>query len=278
MITCDSITKSQIRLHYDLANVFYWLLWGPHIHHGLWDGDESADRAQIRLIERLATEAGIRPGSRVLDVGSGMGGSAIYLAKQLGCDATGLTVSPIQRSWAGTTARLRGLGPHVRFICNDAETAEFPASSFDIVWSIECTEHLFDKPRFFRRAAGWLRPGGRTAICAWLAGDEPQTHQQRQQVYEICEGFLCPSLGTEAEYTAWMQQAGLRVQSFADFTPKTMRTWEICRERVRRSGVRFLARLAGMDMVRFLDRFDTFSRAYRTGAMRYGCFVAQLPA
>ena len=49
------------------------------------------------------------------------------------------------------------------FACQDVETVEYPARSFDVIWSIECTEHLFDKPRFFRRAASWLRPGGRLA-------------------------------------------------------------------------------------------------------------------
>jgi tocopherol O-methyltransferase len=39
-----------------------------------------------------------------------------------------------------------------------------------VVWSIECTEHLFDKRQFFQRVAQWLRLGGRVAICAWLAG------------------------------------------------------------------------------------------------------------
>ena len=57
MIAAAGITKRAIRSHYDLATPFYRLLWGPHIHHGLWDdaNHRLAPRdAQIRLTETLA--------------------------------------------------------------------------------------------------------------------------------------------------------------------------------------------------------------------------------
>jgi tocopherol O-methyltransferase len=277
MIACPTVTRSDIRTHYNLATLFYRLLWGRHVHHGLWDADEPPEVAQERLIERMVADADIRPGSAVLDVGCGIGGSSIYLARQLGCQVTGLTVSGVQRRWAARGAWWHGVRRQARFLKQDAETAEFPPRSFDVIWSIECTEHFFDKPPFFKRAAGWLKPGGRMAICAWLAGDEPQSPEAAQQVYDVCEGFLCPSLGTAADYQKWMTDAGLEMHSYANLTPQVMRTWEICSERARRSRVGLLARLVGVSMTRFLDRFATILNAYRSGAMNYGLFVAQAP-
>ena len=151
------------------------------------------------------------------------------------------------------------------------------AQSADVVWSIECTEHLFDKPQFFRRAANWLRPGGRMAICAWLAGDSQNSTVARQEVFDVCEGFLCPSLATADEYHAWMQGAGLKSIEFFDWTAQVTRTWEICLERVRRSRVQLLARLLDRDTHLFLARFEAILQAYRSGAMRYGAFVYQQP-
>ena len=90
MISCDSVTKAAIRSHYDLATPFYRLLCGPHIHHGLWEdatpsaGDASPSDAQLHLTNTLADLANVSRGSRVLDVGCGMGSSSIHLARSRG--------------------------------------------------------------------------------------------------------------------------------------------------------------------------------------------------
>jgi tocopherol O-methyltransferase len=274
MIVCAAVTKASIRYHYDLATPFYRLLWGPHLHHGLWEGEVSPLLAQRRLIERLATAAGLRPGERVLDVGCGMGGSTVELAARYRCSVTGVTLSPVQRLWAHRAAGWHRVSRAVRFRCADAEHMVFPPATFDVVWTVECSEHFFDKPAFFRRSATWLRPGGRAALCAWLAGDRPGIEPE---VQAVGEGFLCPSFGTAADYRAWLESAGLTVRTFADLTPHVSRTWEICQRRLRASGVGLLARLAGRQMRLFADRFAALWDAYRSGAMRYGLFVAERP-
>ena len=275
MISCPAVSKSVIRGHYDLSTFFYWLLWGPHIHHGLWEHNERPRVAQLQLTERLADLAQIGRNQTLLDIGCGMGGSSIHLARMRRCETTGVTISPLQCRWAQMSAWWQGAASRTHFRCADAEVIEFPAASADIVWSIECTEHLFDKPRFMQRAADWLRPGGRVAICAWLAGAQLEHPAQRQRVLDVCEGFFCPSLGTSQDYVDWLTRAGLTVETREDWTQRVLKTWEICRDRVRRSGVRWLARWIDRDTVLFLDRFETILEAYRTGAMEYGCFVAR---
>jgi tocopherol O-methyltransferase len=277
MTECPSIAKGAVGHHYDLVTPFYWLLWGRHIHHGLWNGQESPAQAQQQLTETVAREAGIGGGEIVLDVGCGMGCSSIYLARTLDCRVTGITLSPLQRFWAQSAARWNRVASRTDFRRADAEKVDFAPESFEVVWSIEYTEHLYDKARFFQRAATWLRPGGRLVICAWLAGEALEDKQQIQQVYDVCEGFFCPSLGTGGDYRQWMTDAGLAVDGVHDWTACVDQTWEICRRRVRRSGVRWLAGLIHRDTAMFLDRFDTILNAYRSGAMRYGCFIAHKP-
>lgn len=277
MISVDTVTRRSISYHYDFFTVFYRLLWGPHLHHGLWSGNESSRVAQLQLTQRLAELAGIHGGESVLDVGSGMGGSSIYLARQFGCKTQGVTVSPLQAGWATQSARWHGVSERSRFRCQDVEQAQFPAESFDVVWSIECTEHLYDKPALFQNVAHWLKPGGRVAICAWLAGDDPQSPEQIRMVEDVCEGFFCPSLGTSQDYIAWMEAAGLTMRTVEDWTSRVWRTWELCQERIDRYRIRWLARLVSQETVLFLDRFDTILKAYQTGAMKYGCFIAEKP-
>lgn len=277
MIAVDDVEKSTIRQHYQLGTLFYRLLWGPHIHHGLWSGDESASVAQCQLTDTLADLAGIKADDRVVDIGCGMGGSAIRLARLRGCDVTGVTISSVQRRWAAVSARLKRRHRQTRFLTADAESVQFDPGSFDVVWSVECTEHLFDKAAFFRHAADWLKPGGRLAICVWFEGEDTSRPGHREQVEEVCRRFVCPSIATPDDYAHWIAESGLTVRERVDWTDRAAKTWEICKRRVARTGVRHLAGILDKDQVAFIDGFDTLLSAYRSGAMQYGAIVAEKP-
>jgi tocopherol O-methyltransferase len=275
MISCPDVQKNVIRQHYNISTIFYRILWGQHIHHGLWSANESPKVAARQLTEQLAREADIRQGDKVVDIGCGMGGSSIHLAKHLKCEVTGITISSFQKRYATLSSRLAGTSGKTSFLCEDAEKVELPAGSFDVAWSIECTEHLFDKPAFFRKMATWLRPEGKVAICAWLAGDSPLSDSQTKLVYDVCEGFFCPSLGEEQDYCDWLTAAGLKMTRVHNWTTRVSRTWEICRDRVHRFGIRRIASIIDPGQVIFIDRFQTLLDAYTTGAMKYGCFIAE---
>src|SRR3954468_14084158 len=103
MKTCADLVA--IRDHYDRLSPFYARFWGEHIHHGLWQDGESPAEAQQKLVEELAQRAGIPHATRVLDVGCGMGGSAFWLARELGCSVFGITLSPVQVAIATKRAR-----------------------------------------------------------------------------------------------------------------------------------------------------------------------------
>jgi tocopherol O-methyltransferase len=282
MITRPGVTKSAIRFHYDLISPFYRLMWGRHIHHGLWDeADERFElpthAAQLRLTETLADASEVGSNDAVLDVGCGLGGSAVHLAKTRGCHVTGVTLSGVQRLYASLAARRHGVRRRVTFLREDAERMVFDAESFSVVWSIECTEHLFDKPAFFREVGKWLRPEGRLAICAWVAGEEPLSNEQRQTVENVCHGMFCPSLGSASDYEGWFRDAGLVEIEGRDWSARVANTWDICRDRVRRTGTAKIAPLFGPGTNRFVSHIDTMIKAYASGAMRYVAFTAVKP-
>ena len=276
MISDPSITKNSIRTHYDLATPFYRLLWGQHIHHGLWENaDATPEEAQRRLIDRLAAVARVGKGQRVLDVGCGMGGSSMKLAQRFGCKVTGLTLSPVQRSWATLSAGFQGLGDRVNFRCADAEKVKLPTRTFDVVWNVECSEHLFDKPAFFRRVAGWLKPGGRVA----LAPGSPATGRITSgKCWQFASTSSAHRSAPPTTISVGFAPRGMIGGVWHDITGQVEQTWDICMDRIRRSGVSRIGWLVGQDMQRFLDHFTTLREAYRSRAMRYGLFTAEMPA
>ena len=275
MIPGPPVEKRSIQHHYGWLTPFYRMLWGSHIHHGLWEADEDPRSAQIQLIDHLADAANLPREADVLDVGCGMGGSSIYLAKTRHSQVTGLTLSRTQQLWARAAALRAGVARRTKFLCQDAESYS-PQVLFDVLWSIECTEHLFDKPAFFRRAANWLKPGGALAICAWLAADEPHTEEIIRKNEKVCEAFLCPSLGTQADYAGWLQEAGFEVLQMTDLTEKVVKTWEICLKRVQRTGAAKASWIFGRKAHEFTNSFEVILDAYQTGAMKYGSFTAKL--
>lgn len=267
------LPKSLIRQHYDQCSQWYARLWGEHIHHGLWQDSESPEEAQVRLIARLAEAAAIPERAAVLDAGCGLGGSALWLAEQRHCQVTAVTISPVQARHVARKARRTGLGDRVEALQADLETVDFPRDRFDVVWSIECTEHLYDKAQFLAKASAWLRPGGRIALCAWTAAEGATAAQWSSYLEPVCRGFLCPSLASAGEYVAWLQQSSLRLKECADLTEHTRRTWDICLRRTRRPWARVLALLLPRSTRRFLASFSTIRDAFRCGALRYSLIV-----
>src|SRR5689334_2537933 len=120
-MSAETGLKESVREHYDRLTPLYREFWGIHIHHGYWiDGSESKERAQEQLIELLADRLGIVHGTRALDIGCGVGGTAIYLADRFDARIVGITISPIQAAMAGQLAGQRRSG-RCAFAAMDAE-------------------------------------------------------------------------------------------------------------------------------------------------------------
>jgi tocopherol O-methyltransferase len=273
----NAVNVSAVRSHYDRLSVFYWCLWGEHIHHGFWRNGESPSQAQVRLIEELADRTRVQPGAKVLDVGCGLGGSAFWLARKLGCSVLGITISPVQKRLAERRARSFGLSDRVRFAVGDADELDFGTESFDAIWSIECIDHVFNKERFVRNCAHVLRPGGALGLCSWLAAESSSHAANPALVVKICSGMLCPSLGTFNDYTRWMTDSGFAEIRAEDLTRQVEKTWDVGQQILRRPAVRSFLPLMGLQTRRFANAFSAMRRAYREGAMLYGMFSARKP-
>jgi len=118
----------------------------------------------LQLTSRLAGQLGIDPSSRLLDIASGGGASAIHLAQTRGCAVVGVDLSAANVAAAERLAAAAGLTDRVTFVQGDSEQLPFPDSSVDAVLC-ECALCTFpDKPQACREMARVLKPGGRVGI------------------------------------------------------------------------------------------------------------------
>jgi tocopherol O-methyltransferase len=267
----------HIRKHYDRLSWLYRLFWGEHLHHGYWENKESVASAQIQLMERLAAQAGIPRGARVLDIGCGVGGSALWLAEQFDCEVTGITISPVQARMAAAKAKGRGLTRRVQFRVCDANQWQPEPASADVIWIMESSEHFRDKPGFFERCACALKPGGILAVCAWLRRDGPLRQDEQNLVNTIAEAMLSASLDSLSAYQGWMRDAGLTVTVADDITRHVEPTWFHCSRIGDHPAIRFFLRFTGEHTRRFVRSFPLMKQAYAQGAMAFGLVVAKKP-
>jgi sterol 24-C-methyltransferase/phosphoethanolamine N-methyltransferase len=111
-------------------------------------------------VRRAAEHLGLHSASRVLDIGSGLGGPARFLAHTAGCHVTALELQPrLDEIVAGLTQRC-GLSERVKHLCGDALSHPIPDAAFDAVVSWMVVHHIPERPRLCARLARVLRPGG----------------------------------------------------------------------------------------------------------------------
>ena len=132
-------------------------------------------------------------GSRILDVGCGIGGSARILAKYYDFNVTGITISPAQVKRA---RELTPSGINCHFQLMDALDLKFEDGSFDAVWSVEAGAHMNDKTKFANEMLRTLRPGGYLALADWNSRDlklHPPSSLEKLVIKQLLEQWVHPN-------------------------------------------------------------------------------------
>lgn len=121
------------------------------------DEFHSAGRHATKDLAALAT---LKPGTRVLDVGSGLGGPARFLAATYGCSVTGIDLMPEFCAVANELSRLTRLTERTQFRQGNALGLPFDDGAFDCVWTIQTQMNIAEKRQFYGEITRVLRPGG----------------------------------------------------------------------------------------------------------------------
>ncbi|MCR9144827.1 MAG: cyclopropane-fatty-acyl-phospholipid synthase family protein [bacterium] len=156
------MSRKNISEHYDLSNDFFrlWLDETMAYSSGIFARpDSTLHEAQLEKFERMADKLQLGPEDRVLEIGCGWGGFAVFAAKTYGCRVTGITISQEQFDVAVARAKEAGVDHLVEIVFRDYRDVE---GSFDKIVSIEMVEALGYKyfDTFFTRCNELLKPDG----------------------------------------------------------------------------------------------------------------------
>ncbi|MCB9714482.1 MAG: cyclopropane fatty acyl phospholipid synthase [Myxococcales bacterium] len=134
--------QRSIQAHYDIGNDLYERMLDPRMVYtcAYWTGATTLEEAQDAKLDLVCRKVGLEPGMKVLDLGCGWGGFALYAAEKYGCTVEGLTISRAQAELGQARAKASGLPVTIRLA--DYREAK---GKYDRVVSIGMMEHVGPK-------------------------------------------------------------------------------------------------------------------------------------
>jgi cyclopropane-fatty-acyl-phospholipid synthase len=230
--------RQNVAHHYDLSDTLYDLFLDIDRQYScayFTAPEQTIEQAQANKKRHIAAKLLLMPGQRVLDIGCGWGGLALYLAKECGVFVTGLTLSTEQLKVAEARADAAGLADRVRFELRDYREA---TGCYDRIVSVGMLEHVgvVHYPRFFAKLKDLLADDGVALLHSIGRQDGPGITNPWIRKY-IFPGGYSPAV---SEVVPVVERTGLWITDieilrlhYAD----TLRAWRLRfnanRERIR---------------------------------------------
>jgi ubiquinone/menaquinone biosynthesis C-methylase UbiE len=185
------------------------------IHRAIWASGVNTQAHALSFLNHLVAKSitplirGDAIETQVLDLGCGVGGTAVFLAKELGVSITGITISETQTQIARQRAKSTSVSDKTNFITADFETLSEMAN-LDAIYAIESLVHARDLKAILERAAKMLRTNGRFILCDdFLSPDVSPMGQVWVERFK--RGWQLNSLVTIEELETIAENAGLRL-------------------------------------------------------------------
>ncbi|MFW5807659.1 MAG: SAM-dependent methyltransferase [Spirochaetota bacterium] len=200
------------------ADTFYFTIWGGEdIHIGLYeDGDTVYDASRKTVQKMIETLPEINENTRVLDIGSGFGGAARYIAKTTGAHVTALNLSTVENERNRKMNREQGLDEKIDVVDGSFEELPFADDSFNVVWSQDAILHSGNREKVIEEVARVLKEGGSFVFTDPMMTDDCPL----DTLQPVLDRIHLATLGSPGFYRSAAQKNGLREAAFIDLSPQ----------------------------------------------------------
>lgn len=224
-------SRKNILAHYDLGNDFYAFFLDETMTYscGIFEREESTLKEASELkYDRICRKLKLAEGDRVMEIGTGWGGFAVYATQNYGVHVTTTTISDEQHQYAKKRIKASGLEDRITLLKKDYRDLN---GTFDKLVSIEMIEAVGHQylPTFFKTCSRLLKDDGMMALQAITIGD--QVFDQHTRSVDFIKRYIFPGsclTSVTAISTAVTESTDLRLVHLEDITPhyaRTLREW-----------------------------------------------------
>ena len=245
----------NIAAHYDLGNALYELMLDPTMAYscGIFaDATTTLEQASIAKFDAVCRKLALRPGDRVVEIGTGWGGLAIHAAKHYGCHVTTTTISREQHDYAREKIARAGLADRITLLLEDYRDLR---GTYDKAISIEMIEAVGANylDTYLAKCSSLLAPHGAMLLQAITIQDQFYERARKSVDYIqrfVFPGSFIPSVNVISQ--AVTRVTDLKIFALEDIGPHYARTLELWRRRF----------FDNLDAVRALGYPDSFVRLW----------------
>jgi cyclopropane-fatty-acyl-phospholipid synthase len=248
-------SRRNVAAHYDLGNEFYalWLDRTMMYSSAVFErADMTLEEASVAKLDRICRKLALKPGDRILEIGTGWGGFAIHAAKHYGCHVTTTTISRRQYEYAGDRVRREGLKDRIELLSSDYRDLTGRYRKLVSIEMIEAVGWEYQQ-RFFEKCSELLEPDGEMLLQSITIAD--QNFESYRDSVDFIRRYVFPG-GCLTSVTSMLQMltaaTDLRVVHLEDIAPHYARTLKLWRERFE----------ASLDRLRMLEYPETFLRMW----------------
>ena len=218
--------KEVIKEYYDYTLPFYRFFYHKEsnaVHYGFWDKSvKNHTEALLNVNKFLAEAVGVKSGDVILDAGCGIGGSAIWLAKNYDTKVVGITISEKQLEEAKNLSLKNGVDLFTNFYKRDFLNSGFDNESFSVVWTIESVCHAEDKKDFLKEAYRLLKNGGRLIVDDGFQLRQTKNEREGKDLGAFLDGMALSNFAFESEFKKSLEDVGFKNIKIYDKANETL--------------------------------------------------------
>ncbi|MGF1543762.1 MAG: SAM-dependent methyltransferase [Parvularculaceae bacterium] len=268
----DSAAATNVaEAYYDSpdADAFYSAIWGGEdIHVGIYeDGDTIAEASRRTVAHMAARLQGLGPEARVLDLGSGYGGAARFLASRFGAHVTCVNLSDVENERNRELTAARGLSDRIKIVHGAFEDAPEPDAAFDVVWSQDAFLHSADRRKALSEAHRTLKPGGELIFTDPMQIDALEDASVLRPIYDRIH---LENLATVEFYRSALAELGMEEVGIELMTDQLTMHYARVRAELEKNRETYQGRISGDYIERMLSGLSNWVDAGRAAHLVWG--------